>query len=62
MISQMPRRSGYRKHDPKYMTIVEHLDELRRRLIVYSVDRSRLDGRVVSGSSCHPSDRRATAR
>src|SRR5437588_10165124 len=34
MISQMPRRPGYGKPDPKYMTIIEHLDELRRRLIV----------------------------
>lgn len=34
MISQLPRRPQARVPDPKHMTIVGHLEELRRRLIV----------------------------
>jgi len=36
MIAEIPRRSRHREPDPKYMTLVEHLEELRRRLI-YSI-------------------------
>lgn len=34
MISQLPRRFSSRAPDPKYMTVIEHLEELRRRVIV----------------------------
>jgi sec-independent protein translocase protein TatC len=34
MISELPRRPRRREPDPKYMSVVEHLDELRRRLII----------------------------
>lgn len=34
MISQLARRPRSRTPDPKYMSVIEHLDELRRRLIV----------------------------
>ena len=34
MISQLPRRPRHREPDPKYLTVVGHLTELRRRLIV----------------------------
>jgi Sec-independent protein secretion pathway component TatC len=34
MISQLPRRTRAPEPDPKYMTVVGHLEELRRRLIV----------------------------
>lgn len=34
MTVESPRRSRYREPDPKVMTFVEHLDELRQRLII----------------------------
>jgi len=34
MINELPRRPRHREPDPKYMTFVEHLSELRRRLVV----------------------------
>jgi sec-independent protein translocase protein TatC len=34
MISELPRRPRRREPDPKYMTFIEHLNELRRRLII----------------------------
>ena len=34
MISELPRRPRRREPDPKYLTLVGHLTELRRRLIV----------------------------
>jgi sec-independent protein translocase protein TatC len=34
MSAEAPRRPRYREPDPKYMTFVEHLQELRQRLII----------------------------
>lgn len=37
MTVDAPRLPGYRQPDPKYMTFVEHLQELRQRLIVCAI-------------------------
>jgi sec-independent protein translocase protein TatC len=34
VITYFPRRPGSHVPDPKYMTVIEHLEELRRRLVV----------------------------